>query len=286
VVLLKSLTCRSHDYGVELKIPDERNKEIQVKHKVLPIALAAIAVLLLTVTILFTAGQSTTDDICVAVASNFTDTVKDIAERFEAKTGHRITLVFGSTGRLYAQIKNGAPFDAFFAADVREPELLEKEGLALPGSRFTYAVGRLVLWSLKAGYVDREGKVLKQMDFQHLAIANPKLAPYGRAAQEVLQARGVWEQLSERLVCGENISQTFQFVKSGTAELGFVAYSQVKRPGQPAEGSLWEVPQTLYSPIAQQAQLLKDSEIAREFLAFVRSADALEIIREYGYGTP
>ncbi|UCC98484.1 MAG: molybdate ABC transporter substrate-binding protein [Phycisphaerales bacterium] len=258
-----------------------------MKRKLFSVVLITfVVVLLVTVAIMFTTVQSATGEICVAVASNFTDTIKDIAERFEAKTDRNVVLVFGSTGKLYAQIKNGAPFDIFFAAAVREPELLEKEGPAVPGSRFTYAVGKLVLWSPEAGYVDREGKVLEQADFRHLAIANPKLAPYGRAAQEVLQARGIWDELSERLVRGENISQTFQFVKSGNAELGFVACSQVKRPGQSIEGSWWEAPQTLYSPIEQQAVLLKDSKIARDFLVFVRSEEALKIIREYGYSTP
>ncbi len=258
-----------------------------VKHKLFLIVLVAAAiVLLIAVASMLTTERATAGEIRVAVASNFADAIEDIAKRFEAKTGHRVTLTFGSTGKHYAQIKNGAPFDAFFAADIRHPELLEKEGLALPGSRFTYAVGKVVLWSPKAGYVDPEGRVLEQVDFRHLAIANPKLAPYGQAAQEVLQARGIWDKLSERLVLGENIGQTFQFVETGNAELGFVAYSQVKRPGRPIEGSWWDVPQTLYTPIEQQAVLLKDSDLARDFLAYVRSDEALKTIREYGYGTP
>jgi len=197
-----------------------------------------------------------------------------------------VTPIFGSTGKHYAQIKNGAPFDAFFAADVRRPEHLEKEGVALPGSRFTYAVGKVVLWSPRTGYVDPQASVLERGEFHHLAIANPKFAPYGKAAQEVLQERGLWGRLSGRLVRGENIGQTFQFVNSGNAELGFVAYSQVKRPNQPIEGSFWEVPQALYTPIEQQAVLLKDNEVARAFLSFVRSDEALKIIRDHGYETP
>ena len=258
-----------------------------MKHKLFSIVLVAAAiVLLIAVTSMLTTERSTAGEIRVAVASNFADAIEDIAKRFEAKTGRRVTLTFGSTGKHYAQIKNGAPFDAFFAADIRHAELLEKEGLALPGRRFTYAVGKVVLWSPKAGYVDGEGKVLEQADFRHLAIANPKLAPYGQAAQEVLQTRGIWDKLSKRLVLGENIGQAFQFVGSGNAELGFVAYSQVKRPSQLIEGSWWEVPQALYTPIEQQAVLLKDSDTARDFLAYVRSDEALKIIREYGYGTP
>ena len=225
-------------------------------------------------------------DIRVAVASNFREAMLDIVARFEMKSGHKVTLIFGSTGKHYAQIRNGAPFDAFFAADRRRPELLENEGVAVLGSRFTYAVGQLVLWSPQAGYVDADGRVLGEKDFRHLAIANPQLAPYGRAAQEVLQAIGLWDALSGRVVRGENISQTFQFVISGNAELGFVAYSQVKHFAPSAEGSWWDVPQSLYEPVEQQALLLKDNEVARAFLAFVQSDEAREIIRGNGYTTP
>ena len=222
----------------------------------------------------------------VAVASNFADALAAIAGRFETTTGQRVTLSSGSTGKHYAQIRNGAPFDAFFAADAQRPRLLEEEGLALPGSRFTYALGRLVLWSPEPGYVDPEAAVLARGSFRHLAIANPRLAPYGKAAQEVLQALGLWEQLGPRLVRGENISQAYQFVASGNAALGFVACSQVQRPGQPLRGSMWEVPQALYTPIRQQAVLLKDDAVARSFMAFVRSEPALNIIRDYGYDLP
>ncbi|MGH8548980.1 MAG: molybdate ABC transporter substrate-binding protein [Methylococcales bacterium] len=231
-------------------------------------------------------GISKADEISVAVASNFTDAIKTITARFEAGTAHQVTLIFGSTGNHYAQIENGAPFDAFFAADVERPELLENEGLASPGSRFTYAVGKIVLWSPQADYVDPQGKVLQQREFRHLAIANPKLAPYGIAAREVLQAYGVWDVLQSRIVRGENIEQTFQFVASGNAELGFVACSQIRRPGHPAAGSFWEVPQSLYSPIEQQAVLLKDNEAARAFLSFVKTDEARTIIQSFGYDTP
>ncbi len=248
--------------------------------RIRPIIFPLIAALMLN------AGQAMADEIRVVVASNFTDAIKTIAQRFEAVTNHKVILIFGSTGRHYAQIKNGGPFDVFFAADVRRPELLEQEGLVLPGSRFTYAIGKLVLWSPKEGYVDPQGNVIKGQKFRHLAIANPKLAPYGKAAQQVLLAQGVWKALRGRMVRGENIGQTFQFVKSGNAELGFVAYSQVKRPGHPIEGSWWEVPQALYAPIEQQAVLLKENEAARAFMLFVQSDVALEIIQSYGYGTP
>ncbi len=226
------------------------------------------------------------DEISVAVASNFRDAGKGIASHFERLSGHKVILVFGSTGKHYAQIKNGAPFEVYFAADALRPKLLEAEGVAQPGSRFTYAIGKLVLWSPKGNAVDPGGNVLEQGDYRHLAIANPRLAPYGKAAQEVLQRRGLWQALQDRFVRGENIGQTFQFVMSGNAELGFVSFSQIKRPGRPTAGSWWEIPQSLYSPIEQQAVLLQDNAPARAFLAFVRSEEALKIIRSYGYGTP
>lgn len=241
---------------------------------------------LLAATMLFMGGQSMAAEIRLAVASNFANAITTLAERFESNTGHKVTLIFGSTGKHYAQIKHGAPFDAFFAADVRRPERLEKEGVAVPGSRFTYAVGKLVLWSPKPGYVDAQAQVLEQKQFHYLAIANPELAPYGKAAQQVLQARGLWDGLQGHIVRGENISQAFQFVKSGNAELGFVAYSQVKRPEQPFEGSFWKVPQVLYTPIEQQAVLLKESKAARAFLLFMQTGEALKIIHEYGYDVP
>lgn len=226
------------------------------------------------------------DEINIAVASNFAEPIKEIASRYEARSGHRIKLVFGSTGKHYAQIRHGAPFAAFFAADARRPELLEKEGIARPGSRFTYAVGRIVLWSPQRGYVDNQGSILQQKPFRHLAIANPRLAPYGQAARQFLQSRGLWEGLQDRLVRGENIGQTFQFVRSGSAELGFVAYSQVKRPGHPLTGSLWEIPPSEYAPIEQQAVLLEESPAARGFIEFIRSEEAIGIIRGFGYGLP
>ena len=244
-----------------------------------------LKLLLVTATTLIS-GQAMADEIRIAVASNFAGAIKAAVGLFEAESGHRVTLAFGSTGKHYAQIRNGAPFDAFFAADARRPELLEKESLAIAGSRFTYAVGKLVLWSPATAYVDSQGKVLKQGTFRHLAIANPELAPYGIAAREVLTEHGLWDKLERRLVRGENISQAFQFVASGNAQLGFVAWSQVKRPGHVVKGSYWDVPPALYSPIEQQAVLLKDTEAGRAFMSFMRSEKAIRIIRDHGYETP
>jgi len=225
-------------------------------------------------------------EIRIAVASNFRPAMQVIAKRFESKTGHDVILIFGSTGKQYAQIKHGAPFDAFFAADSRRPKQLEEDGAAVAGTRFTYAVGKLVLWSPVAGYVDPSGNVLNTGDFKHLAIANPELAPYGLAAQQVLKSRGLWESLASRLVRGESIVQAFQFIDSGSAELGFIAYAQIKQPGKPLQGSYWDIPQSLYSPIEQQAVLLRDSEPARAFLQFIQSWEALKIIGVFGYQAP
>jgi len=236
--------------------------------------------------LLLISSQSIAEEIRVAVASNFAVVMRTVAAGFEAGTGHKVKLIFGSTGKHYAQIKNGAPFDAFFAADAQRPERLEQEGVAVGNSRFTYAIGKVVLWSPRPDYVDPDARVLQQGHFRFLAIANPRLAPYGQAAQEVLQARDLWANVSGRLVRGENIAQTFQFVKSGNAELGFVAYSQIKRPNAPIEGSYWVVPQVLYTPIRQQAVLLKDNKPARAFLSYVQSNEALKIIHDYGYETP
>jgi molybdate transport system substrate-binding protein len=225
------------------------------------------------------------DALRVAVASNFSEAAKEIATHYEQRSGQRLILIFGSTGKHYAQIKHGAPFDIFFAADARRPKLLEEEGVAIAGSRFTYARGRLVLWSPRKSFVDKQGRILQTGQFTRLAIANPKLAPYGRAAQEVLQAKGLWKVLRQRMVRGENIGQTYQFVKSGNAELGFVAYSQIKRSNQPITGSYWLVPQRLYQPIEQQVILLRDSLVIREFLTYLQGPEAQTIIQAYGYDT-
>ena len=241
--------------------------------------------LILALTALLGVGPVWADVIRIAVASNFADALEEIAVRFEAHTEHKVILAVGSTGKHYAQINHGAPFEAFFAADVARPLRLETKGIALPGSRFTYAIGKLVLWSPQPGMVDGQGSVLNRGDYRHLAIANPKLAPYGKAAKEVMQARGVWEPLQQRIVRGENINQTFQFAHSGNAELGFVALSNLKRLKQTPVGSYWQPPQSLYNPIEQQAVLLKNTAAARAFLAFVKGHTARQIIQRYGYGT-
>ena len=198
-------------------------------------------------------------------------------------------LSFGASGRFYAQIKNGAPFAVFLSADEATPLRLEAEGAAVPGSRFTYAIGRLALWSAQPGRVDTEGAVLQRGNFAHLAIANPKTAPYGAAAVEVLAALGVLEGLKPKLVQGENIAQAQQFVASGNAELGFVALSQVWRDGKLSEGSVWVVPTRLHAPIRQDAVLLlagRDKPAAQALLSYLKGDKARALIRSFGYELP
>ncbi len=239
----------------------------------------------LVVLALFHPDQSGATEIRVATASNFRNAMSELVMEFEHETGQRVVAVYGSTGKHYAQIVNGAPFDAFFAADTGRPEQLEKDGYALPGSRFTYAIGKLVLWSPRPGYVDAKGDVLKQAEFRHLAMASPRLAPYGAAARQVLESLGLWLDLGPQLVIGENIGQALLFVQSGNAELGFVAWSQLVSETSLVQGSLWQVPEHLYRPIEQQAVLLNDHQVSRTFMSFIRGAAAARIIQAHGYAT-
>lgn len=219
----------------------------------------------------------------VAVAANFTDTAKEIAAAFKAKTGHQAVLSFGSSGQLYTQITQDAPFQIMLSADDERPKKLVADGLAVADSRFTYAIGKLVLWGKTKDYVKGE-ETLKAGAFAKLAIANPTAAPYGAAAIETLKALKLYETLQPKIVQGNNIAQTFQFVDTGNAELGFVALSQLA--DEPA-GSRWVVPQKFYAPIRQDAVLLKKgegSEAAAAFLAFLKGPEARAIIEKFGYG--
>lgn len=222
----------------------------------------------------------------IAVASNFMEPAKEIAARFTAQTGHQANLSFGPSGQIYVQISHGAPFEVFLSADKERPQQAEKEGLSVDSARFTYAVGRLVLYSPKSSYVDPHGKVLGRGDFEHLAIADPAVAPYGLAAAESLSKLGLYDRLKPKIVQASSIAQTFQFVQTGAAEVGFVALSQViNRQG----GSRWIVPARLHSPIDQQAVLLKTGQnnaAAKAFIVFLKSPTARAIIRRYGYETP
>jgi molybdate transport system substrate-binding protein len=226
-------------------------------------------------------------EVSVAVASNFSAPMQKIAAEFERDTGHRAQLAFGSTGKFYAQIRNGAPFEVFFAADDTTPAKLEEDGATVAGSRFAYAIGRLALWSAQPGVVDDEGEVLRRGAFAHLAVANPKTAPYGVAALEVMRELGVADALAAKLVTGENIAQTHQFVASGNAELGFVALSQVWADGRLTGGSAWLVPAELHEPLRQDAVILaagRDEPAARALVEYLRGAKAVAIIKSYGYG--
>ena len=226
------------------------------------------------------------DEVQVAVAANFTAPIQAIAADFEKDTGHKLVASYGATGQFYTQIKNGAPFEVFLAADDSTPAKLEKEGDTVAGSRFTYAVGTLALWSAKEGYVDDKGEVLKANQYQHLSIANPKAAPYGLAATEVLDKLKLTEATKAKIVEGQNISQAYQFVSTGNAELGFVALSQIYKDGKVTSGSAWIVPSNLYSPIKQDAVVLakgKDNAAAKALMDYLKGPKAAAIIKSYGY---
>jgi molybdate transport system substrate-binding protein len=207
-------------------------------------------------------------------------------ENTDTSRANKIVLIPGSSGKHFAQIINGAPFDLFFSADKLRPELLEEQGMIRDHSRFTYALGRLVLWSPRDGFIDSGGQVLSEADFRFLAIANPKIAPYGIASKETLVSMNLWQDMNEKIVKGENIAQTFQFVRSENAELGFVSYSQILDPMFNLGGSFWLVSQSLYNPIEQQAALLRDSSLGKEFMKFMQTDKALNIIKKNGYDLP
>lgn len=223
-------------------------------------------------------------EVTVAVAANFAAPMQKIAAEFEAETGHRTQLAIGSTGAFYTQVRNGAPFEVLLSADDETPARLEREGLAVAGSRFTYAIGRLVLWSARPGFVDSQGDVLRRGNFERIALANPKLAPYGQAAVEAMQRLGVHDALQPKFVQGENIAQTFQFVATGNAALGFVASSQVigRHPG-------WLLPESMHAPLRQDAVVLRagrGNPAAKALADFLKGDKARGIIRAFGYQTP
>jgi len=235
---------------------------------------------------MLTLNSAWADEVQVAVAANFTAPIQAIAKDFEKDTGHKLVASFGATGQFYAQIKNGAPFEVFLSADDTTPEKLENEGETVKGSRFTYAIGTLALWSPKAGYVDDKGEVLKKNDYKHLSIANPKAAPYGLAATQVLAKLNLTEATKGKLVEGQNITQAFQFVSTGNAELGFVALSQIYKDGKVSNGSAWIVPANLHDPIKQDAVILnkgKDNAAAKALVDYLKGPKATAVIKSYGY---
>jgi len=242
----------------------------------------------LALLVLFTSSRVRAEEALIAVATNFAEVALVLEQRFEAVSGQSLTLVTGSTGKLYAQIVNGAPFDAFLAADRWRPQLLEEDGRGVGGSRFTYAVGRLTLWSPDASRVADDGAAtLAAMDFRALAIANPRLAPYGAAAAGVIEALGLSAGLQGRLVVGENVGQAYSMVATGNAELGFVALSQVLDRAPAEAGSRWDVPVEMYAPIRQDAVLLTraaSNRAATGFLQYLRGPEARRIMLASGYG--
>ena len=222
----------------------------------------------------------------VAVAANFAEPIKAIAAVLQKTTGHTLKISTGASGAFYTQIRNGAPFDVFLSADHQRPELLEKDGLAQPGTRFTYATGKLVLWSVDAKRVDARGEVLKSSSLGKVAYANPKTATYGAAAVQVMERLGLAPSLTPKLVQGESIGQTYSFVKTGNADVGFVALSQVLEGGRLKEGSVWMVPQAHYDPIRQDAVVLRKgagNEAAQALVKLLQSHNIKDLIRSYGY---
>ena len=242
----------------------------------------------LVLPILGASSSAQADEVSVAVAANFAAPMQQIAAEFEKETGHKVLTSTGATGKFYAQIQNGAPFEVLLSADDETPAKLVKEGAAISGSQFTYAIGKLVLWSAKPGFVDDAGEVLKKGGFKHVALANPKLAPYGASAVDPMKALGVYVALQPNFLQGENIAQTHQFVVTGNAELGFVALSQVLKGGN-IDGSAWIIPGNLYNPIRQDAVLLakgKDRSAAIALLNFLKGEAAQTVIKSFGYALP
>lgn len=238
---------------------------------------------LLLLALMGIAFQAQADDISVAVAANFTAPMQQISAAFEKETGHKVLASYGSTGKFYAQIKNGAPFELLLAADDETPARLVKEGAA--GGQFTYAIGKLVLWSAKSAVVDDKGEVLKKGGFEHIALANPKLAPYGAAGVEVMKALGAYDALQPKIVTAENITQAYQFVSSGNALLGFVALSQVLKDGK-IDGSAWIVPAHLYAPIRQDVVILEKGRgkpAAQALAKYLKGDKAKAVIKSFGY---
>lgn len=237
-----------------------------------------------TIAFIFISLTAQAGELQLAVAANFATPIEEINKLFTAKTGHTVKVSLGATGQLYSQIKNGAPFQIFFAADKERPEKLIKEGDAIENSLFVYSVGKLVLWSKK--YQQLDANLLKTGDFKHLSIASPKTAPYGEAAKQTLIKLGLWDELRDRIVQGDSITQAYQFVATGSAELGFIALSQYKT--KPV-GAYWTVPQEMYQPLEQAAVLLKSAEkdeVAQSYLIFIKTNEIRELIEKFGYSVP
>lgn len=250
-----------------------------------PVKLSKILIGLL---MMATSVIASAENVSVAVAANFKETLQEISANFQRATGHTVSISSEGSGKIVAQIKNGADYDIFLSADQAKPIKLEKEGGIVPGSRFTYAVGKLALWSATPGVVDSKGSILERGGYQHLAIADPKLAPYGLAATQVLQKYGLAEKINPWLVVGKNIGTTFSYVETGNAEIGFVALSQIWKNGRLTHGgSYWLVPSRYYKPIRQDAVLLphgRNNAAAIALMKYLKSPAARKVMKSYGYG--
>jgi molybdate transport system substrate-binding protein len=240
----------------------------------------------ITLALLLFGQASWSATVLVAVAANFSKPMAEIVSQFEKTTGHSVKLSFGSSGKFVSQLENGGPFEVLLSADEKGPEKLEQAGLTVPNTRFVYALGKLVLWSSKPNFVDDKGKILMTSNFKHLALADPKVAPYGAAAIDVLKKMKLLEKLQPLFVQGENIAQTYQFISTANAELGFLALSQVIENGKIVGGSSWIIPDNLHAPIRQGAVLMKkgaENPAARALIDYLKSIPALAIINKYGY---
>ena len=240
----------------------------------------------ITLALLLFGQASWSATVLVAVAANFSKPMTEIVSQFEKATGHSAKLSFGSSGKFVSQLENGGPFEVLLSADEKGPEKLEQAGLTVPNSRFVYALGKLVLWSATPNFVDDKGKILMTSNFKHLALADPKVAPYGAAAIDVLKKMKLFEKLQPLFVQGENIAQTYQFISTANAELGFLALSQVIENGKIVGGSSWIIPDNLHAPIRQGAVLMKkgaENPAARALIDYLKSIPALAIIKKYGY---
>ena len=261
---------------------DDAEPTVNQRHLHVPLLLLWVPLLLLT-------HAAHAAEVRAAVAANFAAPMTELAARFHQETGHTVVVIPGSTGKLATQIRQRAPFDVFLSADVAAPAALEAEGLTVAGTRFVYAVGRLVLWSADAKWLDAHATALREGRFAKLAIADPKLAPYGRAAKETLTHLGLWPAVARKLLTGENVQQAYQFAATGNAELAFVSRAQVTTGGVLRAGSMWLVPAELHAPVHQAAVLLKsarDRGAASAFLQFLRQPQTLDLLRQAGYEPP
>ena len=240
-----------------------------------------ILLLLLSGQFTYAAGQ-----VNVAVAGNFFKPLKELANEFESKTGHKIVISVGSSGKLFAQISNGAPFDLFLSADQKRPTQLTQQNLAISDSQFTYAIGKLVFWSSIQNHITMQGKYLRSPNLKYLAIANPAVSPYGEQTIRALKKLGVYKYVKDKFVQGQNLGQTYQYISSGNIQQGIIALSQVTHEGEISSGSFWILPKSLYQPIKQDAVLLekgRNNSVAKEFIAFLKTPLAIKIIRSFGY---